>query len=149
MRETTLEAAEILSQQFLAFVDVISKLYPAMLEKTGLTRVRWGILYLAREHAPLTMSELTRLTELPKSNMTYHVDWLEAGGYLKREPSAEDRRVTHLTVLPEGAALVQRVPDELKRRMARLAEQVSPAELQAIETGLTLLVARSGLLFDD
>lgn len=66
------------------------------------------------------MSELTHLIALPKSNVTYHVDWLEKHGYLMREPSADDRRVVHLRLTAEGTSAVQRVSDEIRRRMARL-----------------------------
>ncbi len=145
-----MEPEESLSRPFLTLVEKIGKLYQEMLEHhADLSRLRWAILHLVMERTPLTMSELTYLTALPKSNVTYHVDWLEKHGYLTREPSVDDRRVIYLQVTHDGATVVQRVPDELRRRMARLAERISPAELTIIEAGLKLLVTRFDLLLDD
>ncbi|MDB5096046.1 MAG: MarR family transcriptional regulator [Cyanobacteria bacterium RYN_339] len=138
-----------LSAHLLAFVDVLQRMYTPILEQTGLTRLRWAILHLADERAPLTLTELTKFLDMPKSNVTYHIDWLEEAGYVERRPSSEDRRVTFLAVTEKGLEKVHLVPGMIKERLARFAGRVPPEELALMDAGLKLLVERSALLLED
>jgi DNA-binding MarR family transcriptional regulator len=135
-----------LSGHLISFVDVLQRLYTPLLEQTGLTRLRFAIVHLASQQAPLTLTELTKLLDMPKSNVTYHVDWLEEAGYVARQASADDRRVTYLAVTPKGMEVVERLPAMIKARVARFAESVSPEELSAMDAGLRLMVERADLL---
>jgi MarR family 2-MHQ and catechol resistance regulon transcriptional repressor len=94
------------------------------------------------------MADLTALMGMTKGNLTYHIDQLEASGWVRREPSATDRRVTELTLTDQGRAILQRVSEEFKGRFERLGSQVSATEMVMMNAGLELLLARSELLMD-
>jgi DNA-binding MarR family transcriptional regulator len=137
-----------LSNHLLAFVDVLQHLYTPILEKTGLTRLRFAILHLSAKQ-DLTLSDLTNQLDMPKSNVTYHVDWLEQNGYVTRRPSSADRRVTYLAVTPKGMEVVELVPKLIKERVERFAAKVTPEQLAKMDAGLTLMVENASLLLTD
>ena len=93
------------------------------------------------------MAELTALLDMTKGNVTYHVDQLEATGWMCRAPSETDRRVTLLCLTPAGRAVLKRVNDEFEARFARLAAEAPPTETIMMTAGLNLLLARSESLF--
>lgn len=137
-----------LSDHLLAFVDVLQNLYVPILEKTGLTRLRFAILHLGAQQ-PLTLSDLTTRLDMPKSNVTYHVDWLEQNGYVDRRPSSEDRRVTYLALTSKGMDVVALVPKLITERVERFAARVSPEQLAQMDAGLKLMVENAALLVAD
>lgn len=134
-----------LSTHLMAFTDVLQQLYEPIVERTGLSRLRFVILHLSAEKQ-LTLTDLTRRLDMPKSNLTYHVDWLEENGYVERRPSVDDRRVTYLYVTPKGQEIVQLVPQLIKQRVERFAARVTPEELAQMDAGLQLMVQRAPLL---
>jgi DNA-binding MarR family transcriptional regulator len=54
---------------------------------------------------PLPMSELASRLACDSSNVTGLVDRLESRGLVARQASAEDRRVKHVVLTPDGEAL--------------------------------------------
>ena len=72
----------------------------------------WALTHLEPE-TPLPMSALAELLHCDNSNVTGIVDRLETRGLVERRPAAHDRRVKHLVVTEEGAAL----REELAARM--------------------------------
>lgn len=94
----------------------------------------WALTHL-RPGTPLPMSALAELLHCDNSNVTGIVDRLESRGLVERRPAEHDRRVKHLIVTEEGAALRERLrarmhqpppgferlgPDEQKRLVALL-----------------------------
>lgn len=59
--------------------------------------------------SPLPMSELASRLACDSSNVTGLVDRLETRGLVARQPSAEDRRVKHVVLTADGAAVRERM----------------------------------------
>ncbi len=64
----------------------------------------WALTHL-EPGTPLPMSALAELLHCDNSNVTGIVDRLESRGLVERRPAEHDRRVKHLVVTEEGAAL--------------------------------------------
>ncbi len=71
---------------------------------------------------PMAMSELAGALRCDNSNVTGIIDRLEDRELVRREPSAQDRRVKMLTVTPKGEALRDRLAALWDRPPAALAE---------------------------
>jgi DNA-binding MarR family transcriptional regulator len=71
---------------------------------------------------PMPMNKLAGALRCDNSNVTGIIDRLEDRGLVRREPSANDRRVKMLTVTPEGEALRERLTLLWDRPPAALAE---------------------------
>lgn len=83
------------------------------LESMGLTQAQWAPLFLIQQGRATTLAELAREMQIDPGALTRTLDRLEAKGLCKRERSTVDRRVVHLSVTPEGAAVTAGVPDVL------------------------------------
>jgi len=70
---------------------------------------------------PMPMSELAGALRCDNSNVTGIIDRLEDRGLVRREPSAQDRRVKMLTVTVKGEALRERLRQLWDRPPAGLA----------------------------
>jgi DNA-binding MarR family transcriptional regulator len=65
-------------------------------------------LYLSPD-GRLSHAEIGDQTRVPPANVTYHVDVLQQGGYVRRVPHGSDRRVTLVELTPEGRAICEQV----------------------------------------
>ena len=81
--------------------------------------------------AELKMSDLAEQLVLSRGGITKLVDRLETAGYLRRAPSAEDRRVTKVEITANGIDVVTRsraVIDEIVTQ--RFASRITEDEAQ-------------------
>lgn len=87
----------------------------APLAHEGFTRAEFDILgTLRREDQELTPGQIARETFASGAAVTKRVRLLEEKGLVERRPGTRDRRVAHLSLTPEGLALIDRLmPDQL------------------------------------
>jgi DNA-binding MarR family transcriptional regulator len=116
------------------FNDNVSRL-------TGMSASESQFLHLLQLHGPMTPSELARRSGLTSGTVTGVVDRLEQLGFAGRERHPTDRRKVVVT------ANVKRLNSELAPHfqgqgefLAGVLDQLSPAELRAVDRFLTLLV---------
>lgn len=76
--------------------------HEAVGELLGLSAADHRALTLISAHAPLTGSDLARLTGLTPGAITGMVDRLESGGHVRRTPDPTDRRRTLITPTADG-----------------------------------------------
>lgn len=60
---------------------------------------------LEQQGLPVRVSDISDALHLPRPGVTRAVKEMEAKGYLQKQASAEDGRVTHLTITDAGRAL--------------------------------------------
>ncbi len=80
------------------------------LEPHGLTSAQWLPLLKIFKGEASTAAELARLTFLDAGAVTRMLDRLEDKGLLRRVRSAQDRRVVHLELTPQGRATAEKIP---------------------------------------
>jgi DNA-binding MarR family transcriptional regulator len=71
------------------------RIFARMLKERGVDEInpaQGRIMFVLWRRDGLTISDLARRTQLGKSTLTSMLDRLEDGGWLRREPSARDRR---------------------------------------------------------
>jgi len=91
----------------------------------------------------VSMKELARRMACDASFITGIADTLESRGLIRREPSAQDRRVKNLVLTPEGAALKERTMAEFTGRMP-WSHGLDDTERQAFLTLLHKMLAGAG-----
>lgn len=79
----------------------------------GLTHAQWTPLFLIHRGEANTLAALARDLQVDPGALTRTLDRLEAKGLCRRERSADDRRVVHLTLTPEGETAAAPVPGVL------------------------------------
>jgi MarR family transcriptional regulator, organic hydroperoxide resistance regulator len=86
---------------------------PPLASELALSPAQCHVLHVLEPGRAVPMGELAGALSCDASNVTGLVDRLETRGLIKRQPSAEDRRVKVLTLTPAGA----RVRAQLVARM--------------------------------
>ncbi len=79
----------------------------------GLTHAQWTPLFLIHKGEANTLAALARDLQVDPGALTRTLDRLEAKGLCSRERSADDRRVVHLALTPEGEVAAAPVPGVL------------------------------------
>ena len=84
------------------------------------------------------VSDISTVLDLPRPGVTRTVKEMEAKGYLKKQVSAEDGRVTCLSLTEEGRQLSRRYDTDYFRELAPAMEGISEADaectIRTIET---------------
>lgn len=85
---------------------------------------------------PITATELTQMLDMDKAVVSRQVSKLRQLGLIDAEPSAEDRRVTRLSVSPEATHTL----DDIRSRIAHAYQQQfagwSEGELEGLRSAL-------------
>jgi DNA-binding MarR family transcriptional regulator len=108
----------------------VSLAIAANLARYGLGEGRFLVLGLLLESQPrpLSHSELADLAGVTKGNITGLVDGLERDGYVKREDSGDDRRVTPVSLTPAGRRYIEKILPDHFARNAKLMGKLSVSE---------------------
>jgi len=114
----------------------------ANLAPYGVGEGRFMVLVLLLEHRrPLSHSELAQLYGVTKGNITGLVDGLERAGYVKREKSDHDRRVTPISLTQAGRQLIEKLLPVQLQRVAGLMGELSIPEHKLLVSLLRKLQA--------
>ncbi len=96
--------------------------YTPYLKPLGLTYTQYVVLMVLWEHENLNVGQLGSILHLDAGTLTPLLKRLEKMGYVTRQRSREDERITIISITPEGDAL----KEQCKDIPAKLAEGVSP-----------------------
>ncbi|MCA8928932.1 MAG: MarR family transcriptional regulator [Alphaproteobacteria bacterium] len=103
---------------FAVLVSDVARLLRTELDRRtrgqGLTRSQWVALSRLARFPGVSLSALADMLEMEKAPAGRLIDRLEDGGWVRREPDREDRRVKRLYPTPEAEAVYQKM-----RRIAR------------------------------
>jgi DNA-binding MarR family transcriptional regulator len=140
------DRSDSLATKLIALGDLLRRVYLGAIEAHGVSALHVALLSTLKDSGPMKMADLTEAMHLSKGNLTYHVDRLEELGWVRRETSPGDRRITLLSVCPDGLATLDKVHGAIESRLERMVEQVPPTEVILMKAGLDLLIARENLL---
>ena len=85
----------------------------AQLAPYKLTYVQWVPLYKLLMNEGQTSAQLAREIAIDPAALTRSLNRLEIKGLIRRDRSAQDRRVVHLSLTPAGRNVAQHVPSVL------------------------------------
>lgn len=84
---------------------------------------------LFRRREGVTMSELSRMLLVSNGNATTVVDRLEKDGFVRRQPSDQDRRTVFVSLTPEGLTEFEALAAGHESEVDKLFAGLSEAEL--------------------
>ena len=99
------------------------------------------ILLHALQHQPLTIAEVGNMLCLSQSAASRAADRLVRDGLVSRQENPSDRRQKHLTLTPQGEALIAEVEAVRSRRLQRAIATLSGEEHEHLRALLARLVA--------
>lgn len=105
----------------------IRDLLPALPEGVTASYIHYldTIESLERQGARVKVSDISDALSLPRPGVTRTVKEMEARGYLCKQTSQRDGRVTYITVTEAGRQLSRRYNEEYFNRLAPLLQDIS------------------------
>jgi DNA-binding MarR family transcriptional regulator len=92
-------------------------------------------------NGPVTVGELASRLDLTLPTVSGVLADLDRAGYIERRPDPADRRRTIVRIVPGQAALIGEWLDGAATPMARVLDQLTPAEQEAFLKAMDLLEA--------
>lgn len=109
-----------------------SRFYAQILTQADLTLPQYALLNQLAELGTLPMTEVSEKLHITKPAVTYLVDRLERGRYLKRLAHPRDRRVSLLQIQPKGAKIVREVQGTVLHFLIETLNRFSAGERKVI-----------------
>jgi DNA-binding MarR family transcriptional regulator len=91
-----------------------------------------------------TASRLKDYLMLNASTVTGILKRLESRGLIAKLPNAKDRRATLIALTAKGADLLEEPPATLQEKLTKRLQCLSPAQIQALDENIDLLVRIMG-----
>jgi len=122
-------------------ISIIAQLTRTIMESklpAGMTQPHFGVLnHLARLGDGETPRDLARAFQVPKNSMTNTLAGLERQGLIELRPNPEDGRSRCIYLTRAGREFREQAIVNLAPEIARLAESIRPAEVDAVLPSLT------------
>ena len=115
----------------------------AVFERHGLSTGEFDVLAALRRAGDphsLTPGELSRGLMLSPGGMTNRIDRLEEAGWVRREPSPDDRRSLRVVLTDEGLALVDAAVTDHVANEAQLLAALTTTQRQSLDDALRTLL---------
>ncbi|EHQ88549.1 MarR family winged helix-turn-helix transcriptional regulator [Desulfosporosinus youngiae] len=96
-----------------------------------------NILYL---HDKLTITEISKLSDIEKGSLTTLIDLLEEKGYITRLTDPADRRKSLISLSDNGKKEMERVMNYFAQRMNESLHKFSSDEIQKFQNNLEYVV---------
>jgi DNA-binding MarR family transcriptional regulator len=102
------------------------------LARTGLTSAQMGLLFFVAKNDGCLVNEVSAGLRLKNAAVTGLIARTEKTGVIRRRPSTEDRRATHLFLTPKGRRLLAEIHGLNQELNAALREGFSVEELTIV-----------------
>jgi DNA-binding MarR family transcriptional regulator len=138
-RDQQVESVLLASQ---ALVAIVVRSFVEV--ETSITLSQLRLLVILKRHGPLNPSAIARWMGVHPSNTTRACDALVREGLLDRRESQEDRRLTVLTLTPEGQSLVESLLDFRRTAIAGVLDTLPAAQRQQIGEAMQAFADAAG-----
>ena len=109
--------------------------------------VHLNVLFVLSGEGPLPMNRLAELLDVSQASATGIVDRMEQRGLVARKRDAEDRRVIHVVLTPQGEGLIATVASERRDKLVRLLDALSDDDAAALLQGMRAMRQAREALF--
>ncbi len=131
--DETLQMIKEFSNVFNEFNSKTFKFIDEQLNKTGLVRTHFRILQELAEEKELSMSDLSKILNVTKPNITGLIDKLVNMNYVERVSSSRDRRVFLIRLTDDGREFLNKAVEELIGASARLFNNLDEEDKELIK----------------
>ena len=123
-----------------ATAKLLTREFDAALAAVGGSRPTWLVLLSLKTEGHRTQGELADAVGIRQPTLSHHLDGLERDGLVRRERTADNRRVQHVTVTEAGEALflrLRRAAGAFDGRLRAGLDDAEVAELRRLLAQLT------------
>ena len=120
--------------------EAVMDRFRPMLRDFGVTEQQWRVLRALEEVGMMDLGELAEACRLLGPSLTRIVRDLEERELLHRSPDENDQRRSHISISPEGRALIRNVGPHSERRYQKIAKAIGAENLDDLYERLDRLV---------
>ena len=113
--------------------------YTPYLKPMGLTYTQYVVMMVLWEHETVNVGQLGDILKLDAGTLTPLLKRLEKAGYVARERSKEDERITIISITPAGEALKEQCKD-IPLKMAQNGSPLSEEDARELYRLLYLVL---------
>ena len=110
----------------------VSRVSARDIQRYGLTQAQFAVLEVLYHRGPLPLCTIGEKLLVTSGNITYVANQLEKAGWLRRQNSSDDRRVTLAHLTAQGEALMDRHFPSHAATMEQAAKVLSVREQQQL-----------------
>ena len=111
----------------------------ALPKEIKLNQTQVHTLLILREHGPVSMHVLGRLTGIVKGSLTQVVDALVAENLVERKRDTDDRRSVVVLITPEGRRMTKRLDDNLIKHTKDILENFDESQTRELISALKII----------
>jgi DNA-binding MarR family transcriptional regulator len=142
------DGTHVPSENVLAAIHVVSNrisraFYSDIEAKHGITLPEWRVILTLMRHAGIVAMDVAALWGMDKMAISRAVRTLERAGFVRRGPSAGDRRRRPLELTPKGRALYRRIEPAATARYRDFLKGLAAGEVAQLRRLLEKLIAGS------
>jgi len=112
-------------------------LFDQLMRPLGVTRSQWWVIAHLSRRDGMTQTELAELLDIGKVALGGLIDRMEAGGWVERRASTDDRRVKHVFLTPQSRDLQAEMQDAEMRYNHSVLKGLSTADRKQLIALLT------------
>lgn len=130
-----------LTLQLLRARESSMNFFRPVLQKAGFTEQQWRVLRVLNDHKELEAKQLAHLCCILSPSLTRIITRFEEDGFIKRKKSAQDQRISLLSLTPKALAVVKEFRPEVDAAYQRLIEKLGEDKLRELSQLLNEVIA--------
>jgi len=127
-----MDLAQQLRSEIMGYFGAASAFDERVAQKFKLSRADLRWLELLGREGPMTAGQLAEESKLTTGAVTFLLDRLEEGGFVRRRRDTEDRRRVWVELTPAALRRLERAQEPIKQEMRELAQRFKAEELAIV-----------------
>lgn len=119
---------------------LISSEFHEVVRRRGLSVSEWRVLASLADGEPVSTGRLAQLVLGKQPTVTRLLDRMEAKGHVRRSTHDSDRRVTLVTITPEGRKMVAELIEQAREHERRVLEPFGLARAESLKATLRRII---------
>jgi DNA-binding MarR family transcriptional regulator len=126
------DLAQQLRSEIMGYFGAASAFDERVAKKFKLSQADLRWLELLGREGPMTAGQLSEESKLTTGAVTFLLDRLEEGGFVRRRRDTEDRRRVWVELTPAAFRRLERAQEPIKQEMRELAQRFKAEELAIV-----------------
>ena len=122
--------------------QMISTEFHQVVRSHGFSVTEWRVLASLFGSKGMSIGHLASISLTKQPTVTRLLDRMEALGHVQRTPQTKDRRVTHVSITPQGQKIVRSLIKQAKAHEEKILEPFGLAQAEALKHTLRQIITQ-------
>ena len=122
--------------------QLISTEFHQVVRSQGFSVTEWRVLASLFGSKGMSIGHLATISLTKQPTVTRLLDRMEALGHVRRTPQTKDRRVTHVSITPQGQKIVKSLIKQAKAHEEKILEPFGFAQAEALKHTLRQIITQ-------